>query len=354
MMKQKTYFDFVNVTKLLLAISIVAIHSALVSKYAYSMALICRLGVPYFFVASGFFLQKKSKSGHTSDAAKGYLKRLFLPYAVFSVIWILELTIDYYLEGLSLGESVLRIIQFLVFCPNGGLWYVWASMIGVLLLYPFMQRRKLLHGLPIGVALFAIGLLANNYYFLAEQSTWLKPVVDRYLEICIASNNGLFVGFVFLLIGMLISEYYDAITERVTIKVGLFLLGVSLVLSILELRFIRSKESGVGDGAFYLSQLVYVPTAFYLTTRIKCSHLSRELSTTAKNLSTGIYFLHLPILWIIHRSAKYLLPRIPALARFAPFFDHPSVCFAACLAICLAICLLAYRRPKSFLCKILK
>lgn len=242
----------------------------------------------------------------------------------------------------------------ILFYPGGALWYVWASMIAVLMLYPFMLKKKLIHALPLGIALFMIGLLANNYYFLAASSSWLKPLVDGYLKICLVSNNAPFVGFVFLLIGMLLSEHYEMITETMGIKTGFALLFFSCVLLLFENSYIKNKDFNVGDGAFYLSQLVYVPAAFFLSTRIRCRNISRAMAILAKNLSTGIYFLHLPILWIIRRSAKLLLPRVPGLSRIAPYFDHPSVCFVSCLALCLLICLLAYRRPKSFLCRILK
>ena len=353
-MKRKSFFDCVNIAKLLLAVSIVAMHSGFVPTQSPYMTMVCRLGVPYFFVASGFFLQRKCAESPLSLAVKGYVKRLLLPYAVFSVVWIIQLLIDDAIAQIGLLEAALKLLQYLLFYPRGALWYVWASIIGVLMLYPFMKRNKLIHALPLGILLFAVGLLANNYYFIAESRAWLKPIVDGYLNIFLVSNNAPFVAFVFLLMGMLMSEYYDKLVLKISFISGLFLCAVSCALLVYENSIIASKSVSVGDGAFYLSQLVYVPAVFYLTTRIPCPHLSSHISRTAKNLSTGIYFLHVPILWIIHRSATYALPHIPGLSRIAPLFDHASVCFSCCLALCLIICLLAYRHPKSFLCKILK
>ena len=353
-MIQKTYFDCVNIAKLILAIAVVAMHCALVPDHSLIMILLCRLGVPYFFVASGFFLQRKCTVNPLSLAVKGYIKRLFSPYAVFSVVWIIQLLIDDAIAQTGFWEAALKLLQYLLFFPRGALWYVWASIIGVLMLYPFMKRNKLIHALPLGILLFAVGLLANNYYFIAESRAWLKPIVDGYLRIFLVSNNAPLVGFVFLLIGMLMSEYYDKLALKNNDITGFLLCVISCALLLYENSIIASKSVSVGDGAFYLSQLVYVPAVFYLTTRIPCPHLSSHISRTAKNLSTGIYFLHVPILWIIHRSAAFVLPHIPGLSRIAPLFDHASVCFSCCLALCLIICLLAYRHPKSFICKILK
>ncbi len=354
MNQKRNYFDFVNITKLILAVSIAAMHCGLVPEHSWLMTFVCRLGVPYFFVASGFFFEKKLHRGTPKHAVKLYVKRLLLPYSIFSVVWILQMLIDNALGHVGVWESVLRVAQSILFYPRGALWYVWASIIGVLMLYPFLKRKKLHLALPFGLALFAVGLLANHYYFVAAKSPWLKTVVDAYLKICLVSNNGPFVGFVFLLIGMLISERYDWIAAHGKLPASLLVLVLSSALLLFEDSFLQSQANTIGDGAFYLSQLIYVPAVFYLTTRIPCPHLRNAVSTTAKNLSTGIYFLHVPLLWIIHRSAAYLLPRIPGLGKLSPLFDHAAVCFPCCLFLCLAICLLAYRHPKSFLCKILK
>ncbi len=354
MMKEKEYFDFVNVAKLFLAVAIVALHSALVPQPSLVMALICRLAVPYFFVASGFFLQRKCTGDQVGNAVKGYIRRLFLPYAVFSVIWIVQLLVDDAIRQIGFRKAAVLLIQYIIFNPQGGLWYVWASIIGALMLYPIIKRKWLLQALPLGIALFMIGLLANTYYFAIEGSVWLKSIVDGYLRVFLVSNNAPFVGFVYLLIGMIISEHYELLREKISLGTGIAVFAVSCVVHACEVRLIGSRATIVGDGAFYLSQLIYVPAVFFLTTRIRCPHLGKTFVTTAKWLSTGIYFLHLPILWMIHRTATYVLPRIPGLKRIASLFDHPSVCFTGCMILCLAICLLAYRKPKSFVCRILK
>ena len=350
MIKQKSnYFDFVNVAKFILAVSIVAMHCALVPDHSWLMTLVCRLGVPYFFAASGFFLQKKCSATDTGASVKRYIKRLLLPYSVFSAVWMIQMLIDDATVHTGASDVIVNILQHLIFFPRGALWYVWASILGVLMLYPFMKRGKLLRALPLGIALFMVGLLANNYYFIADSSSWLKPVVDGYLRIFLVSNNAPFVGFVFLLIGMLINEHYDRIRDIISVRITTVMLLFASALLLCEDIFIAKIDNSTGDGAFYLSQLIYVPVVFYLTTRIPCPHLSKECITTVKNLSTGIYFLHVPMLWIIHKSAEYIFPFLK-LSRLTPLFDHASVCFVSCIVLCLVV----YRYPKSFICKLLK
>ena len=82
-MRQKTYFDCVNLIKLILAIAIVAMHCALVPDHSLPMVLLCRLGVPYFFVASGFFLQRKCIEDQTGNAVKSYTNGCSCPMPFF-------------------------------------------------------------------------------------------------------------------------------------------------------------------------------------------------------------------------------------------------------------------------------
>ena len=122
MSQNKTYFDFVNITKLILAISIVAMHCGLVPERSWLMTFVCRLGVPYFFVASGFFFERKLRRDTPKNAVKLYIKRLLLPYSVFSVVWILQMLIDNALGHVGVWETVLRLAQSILFYPRGALW----------------------------------------------------------------------------------------------------------------------------------------------------------------------------------------------------------------------------------------
>lgn len=343
-----------NIAKLILAVAVAAMHSGFVPSDSLVMKLVCRMAVPFFFVASGFFLKNRCSGENCGEAVRQYIRRLLLPYTVFSVIWIVQLLVDDAIGGVGYSQAAVGLIQNIIFFPRGALWYVWASMIGVIMLYPALKKDRLLPWLPLGILLFMTGLLANNYYFIADGSAWLGPAVDLYLKICLVSNNAVFVGYVFLLIGMIISTYYGRIRKILSLPLTLAILAVSIVLLILEASLIERRAGSTGDGAFYLSQLIYVPAVFYLTTGIKRPVIKKEFSRIAKNLSTGIYFLHVPFLWILHRSAAYIFPHIPGLQRIAPLFDHAGICFAVCLFICTAVCLTAYKYPESFVCKILK
>lgn len=340
----------VNLFKFVFAVSIILMHTAVIGNHTWTMKLICRLAVPYFFVASGFFLYSKCVSD-CDKAVAAYLKRLLLPYVFFSAVWILQMIVDESMNGANWNQIAHSVVQHILFFPRGALWYVWASMIGVLLLYPFLKRGGLNAALVLGILFFALGELGNNYYFVAcrLKECGVQRIVDEYLRICLTTNNGLFIGFVYLTIGMLLKKHFPSFPRYFCWGVAI----IALLFYILEIRYVWKQDSRNGDEAFYFSQLLLVPAVFLVTAKTPFKWLSPSLSSLLKNLSTGIYFLHVPLLWIINRGAKYVLPHIPLLHRVAGVFDRSLVKFSVCFVSSVFICLLAYRHDSAF-SKVLK
>ena len=61
-----------------------------------------------------------------------------------------------------------------------------------------------------------------------------------------------------------------------------------------------------------------------------------------------------PIMWCYNRFADYVLPHIPVLRRASGLVYFSFTKFVVVLLLSMTICLLAYRRPQSFICKVLK
>ena len=84
------------------------------------------------------------------------------------------------------------------------------------------------------------------------------------------------------------------------------------------------------------------------------TRITNETATLLRNLSTGMYLLHTPIMWCYNRFADYVLPHIPVLRRASGLVYFSFTKFVVVLLLSMTICLLAYRRPQSFICKVLK
>ena len=135
--------------KLVFAVLIVSLHIGETTSAAFgAVHCIARLGVPFFFATAALYLETEESFVRSIK----HLARLFL-------IW----NIVYFpISLLSLErEGVLTLIQKIIFkCPYY-LWYIAASLIGIVLLYLFKDRLRM--GLVISIVLYICGTLLNTY-----------------------------------------------------------------------------------------------------------------------------------------------------------------------------------------------
>ncbi|MBQ8131740.1 MAG: acyltransferase [Bacilli bacterium] len=277
-------YPLVDIFKLLFAVGIVAIHCNLflgtdaVSWYILHGVL--RIGVPFFFCVSGFFLCKsldRTKDADKNKKVLTYLKRILIPF----VVWIL---LDFYYfyrtrcVGLVGFVLIKYIVKNLIFYPWGAMWYLLALMVSVLILYPFYKKNKLRVIVGLGGILYLVGLLGNNYYFLIE-GTKLQYGMEWYINHFLCTRNGIFEGLYFVGIGMLIS--------RVEFKPKLWMLICSYGLFVVEIFLIKGR-SYLDDHSLFISFLFFIPILVLYLTKFD------EYYDTSKirNYSSGIYFMH--------------------------------------------------------------
>lgn len=281
----------VDLLKFFFCLCVVALHCDTLDcvdsniKYYVTQG-VFRLAVPFFFVASGFFLARKfwDKAEEVDCIYKRYIKRLLIPLFYFSLINIVFESIK--MSSYVSGPFIFReIIKHVVFYPWGALWFLQACIVGVLLLYPFAKRNKVLLALLISFVMYVWALVCNNYFFLV-QGTFIEPYVQTYMNLCISARNGIFVGFIYLSIGFVIAKKKIQFSNVVMILVlGLYLL---------EIYLLRGKAT-LDDSALYISQLLVVPVIFIKALNFPL-RLSEETCVMYRHFSVGVYLLHRPVL----------------------------------------------------------
>ena len=147
----KNSYTGVDFLKLLFAICIIALHTKALNifpdiiDYMITRA-IFRVAVPYFFVATGFFLGKKLLVTPKEKYFKviwSYCLRLLKPLVVFETISLIYYGLNFLGSGKSIVSTLRILLRTIIFYPYGALWFVQACIVGVLLLYPFLRRNKL-------------------------------------------------------------------------------------------------------------------------------------------------------------------------------------------------------------------
>lgn len=343
----KTYSS-IDITKFFFAICIVILHTEVYKLLPGNLSLlfekcVLRLAVPFYFCISGFLLSEKLHSSDTNDykiLIRNYLLRLLRPLIVFECINIVLESIKMHLQGYSVNKIIIDNIKHICFYPYGALWYLQASIVGVIIAYPFIIRRKINLALSLGSIGYIFALLSNNYYFLLYGSLKdMKKYIDSYLEMFISARNGLFVGFFMILLGVKTYDFY--INMKIRKKILFFCFVFLYSFYIMEVKQLKELYYA-DDGGLYVMHILVVPVLILILVNFK---LNTKKTIVLRNLSTGIYLLHrvvISIVYIINFNQRNLL-------------SSPSIAdFFVVLGVCLAICLLIYKMNCKLLCGLLK
>lgn len=223
---------------------------------------ISRIAVPSFYIISGYYIFPKIKD---SRAVSKYVKRLLIIYAVWTLLYLP------YLMGLS-AKSMIFFAAF----GHGHLWYMPATIIGVLLVFLFKKFiKKDIYILGIALILYLTGMAVS----IIEGVDYFTVYLFR---------NGLTYGFVFTMIGCFIrsKEYEKWVSDKQIITiVSAFTI---LLLGEAYFRFDHLQQLGPYQD-FTLATLVLCPALLILVQK----HPSYAKGSGFMNvLSSGIYFIH--------------------------------------------------------------
>ena len=329
--EEKINYDAVDIAKLFFCICIVASHTRAISYIPNGYrgvinAVLIRASVPFFFIASGFFLYINVQKRGAGPACRRYILRMLPPLIIFETLG----NIMYIAFLLYQGKKILNIFDSLfrqiIFYPRSSMWYLQACIVGCIMLYVFFRRKApMIWPVLLGLPLFGIALLFNNYRFVCDY-IGIGRKADAVLRKCFSMRNGVFYGFLFLAIGGAIAEYH--LIDRIRGK----LLWISLVLACLlqtaESRMLLGKAHA-DDASLFACQVIVVPLVFIALCqcrrKFKCSAVCRKYST-------GIFFLQ--------KNVQYVLECLAAILSFSL---APRWLFCGVLIISVTICTVCYR-----------
>lgn len=271
-------FDGFDVGKFIFALFIPFLHIHLPNNTAILLfkELVCRLGVPFFFAVSGFFLEK-------SRIARGR-KASYIHYAksvgVKLLFWLIV-----YSPFIIVFERKNTIIQELLFKTPCFLWFLTALIFGGLLIC-FISNDRIKYALAI--CLYIIGtLFSDTYSWLTTQPVW-------YTDVFMTFRNGLFFGFPMMCIGSFVFAHFDLMKRFVSDKKA-YVLGfaVSIVAWISEVVLIvlTTRDNKI-DRSMYLTLPVItffiVVSALFSSKKCKYSKILRGCSSTLYLAQYGV------------------------------------------------------------------
>lgn len=276
--------------KFLMAILVVVIHTT-----SWKMWGLTGTAVPYFFIASGFFLFRKtdgkSQDEKLSILGKWIWKALKL-YLIWSLVYLPFAAYNYIQEGLPFAKAIVHYLRNLFFVGENfmswPLWFLLAMVWAGALIWIMTKLR-----IPLW-AMFGIGaMLAISKHLIDFES------IPLYTKIFRDTRNGIFIGLLYLTTGGLLQRIQWKGRPLLWAAASLAMLAglhfsdwflwpltVALFLLSKELRFTwMSENAGKALGSF--SKTVYLVHMLFAGTLILFAQVPKP--------STGLFLMTLAL-----------------------------------------------------------
>lgn len=279
-------YDAVNILRMVCAYLIIVIHTIAFRslgdgvKYITS-DFICRVSVPFFFIAAGyFFYVKANKEGYL----KNYIIKLIKIYVVATIVYSIIL-IPFMYQAFIDGGLEFTLKVFFVNSISGTMWYFPSLIISIAFVYIFLKKNLIKPLICISVVLLLIGLMGDSYYGLIVNTPFIH-IIDGYDVIFDNTRNGITFGIPFITIGVLINKY--KLNER--IKRPAILLIFFLIVFGAEAYLLM--HSGISkDYNIYFSAALVTPVIFIMALNSKIK-ISDKMSNYMREMSVWIYVFH--------------------------------------------------------------
>lgn len=290
MTTEKKNYALIDFARIFFALGIIGIHTDFLLQYEWGYYVhtnIFRLGVPFFFLTSGYFLSKKKAKGAIKDFIKRFLwiyLILNLFYIIISMIKVSDFTAANLLNNLwnlVTGKSLLTV------------WFVGALVLSAVVLMHMKTEKSLKISIVISLVLYFIGLLFNTYNFLLI-GTELEFLYNFLVRNFTSNCNFIFIGYFYFAFGYYFtrSKLYKLLNNNIK---TILLLIVGLVIVYFETVFVHSHLNISQNYAFFVGHLIVIPCILKLL-------ISYNLPINTKfirNLSTYIYYIHYAVMVLL-------------------------------------------------------
>lgn len=263
-------------------IAVVILHAVIYGSKRGSLVLgvvdhLCRFAVPFFFIASGYFLHKNDID--TFSQILKIARRLFPIYAFWLIVY-------FFLSGESITNLQNPVTSAKWILLGGSAIHLWflpalgVTASAVLVLRRFGENWLL----GIAAAIYVSGLALGPY-----REAFDIPVVP------FDTRNGPFFALLFVAMGYVLGK--NAITASNKAAFCLLALGVGMQLSE-AYTLHRYFDSSFSNYDFLLGTFFFAVSIFLLSLNIIEKPFIRLMATCGR-LSLGMYCVHLVFLWWI-------------------------------------------------------
>ncbi|MGI6005307.1 MAG: acyltransferase family protein, partial [Christensenellales bacterium] len=298
-MSTKKSYPAVDIFRLAAAFLVVAVHISPLASVSGTVdfiftRIIARIAVPFFLMATGFFLLPGFAKGTDfifGDRLKKFFQKTLLLYGAATAIYLPVNLYAGHLTGASTAADVLKAIVF-----DGTfyhLWYLPALLIGVPIAALLLAKCRKKTALMAAVLLYALGLLGDSYYGLAQMIPPVRFLYDNVLfHLFGYTRNGLFYAPLFLMMGASLGAA-EKRPSRAALGAGL---AASFSLMTLEALLLKAARWQRHDSMY----VMLPPVMFFLFSLLVS--VRGTARPHLRDFSMAVYIVH-PLALVMVRGA---------------------------------------------------
>lgn len=210
-----SYFSQIDIIKCVMAIIVVAVHThpqTVIGNPSWErfFSFLYQLPVPFFFTVSGFFLWNKivgSSKGQKLNRIWKWLKHVLLLYMLWTAFYLPYTIYGFWIEQTGIVTSIAIFFRNLFFVGENyfswPLWYLLGMCVAGLIIYVFTKA---------GLGIKSMMTCALALVFLGCCLDWChdngsgNEIVSLYYKLFRSTRNGFFLGFPYMVAGILIAE----------------------------------------------------------------------------------------------------------------------------------------------------
>lgn len=252
---------------------------------------ICRIGVPFFLMITGFFVlpkaleNRKSLINYTIKIAKVYV-----------LCMILYLPVSLYAGKLNHLSAVQILKDVFLNGTFYHLWYFPALIFGIWIVYFLLKHcNKKVVGVCV-LLLYMIGLFGDSYFGISEKWIVTSTFYNGIFSIFDYTRNGLFYAPIFLSLGYMFNQVKWNLSKQMNLTyILLFLIAMIVEGFILHSFHLQKHDS------MYLMLIPLMANLFYFILQG-----NGENNKKLRSISTMIYIIHPLFIIVVRGIAKVL------------------------------------------------
>lgn len=353
-MKKYTFYNTNNIdyAKVVMAFLVVAIHfSPLVSfdveTNYWLIQYIARLAVPFYFICNGYFVFFNRSMEDGLMLVKSQAIKLLKLYLIWTVIYSPLIFLSIITKEDKLSELLEKIRNFLFVGSYGQLWYLLSAAVALLLLYYVYKLVKSLKVcIIVATVLYGIGLLKDTYFFVLEgrgiaELPVLESLIYYYDMFFDTTRNGIFMGFVFVCIGVALAQMKHFPLTNIII-LGLL---ASLLVGYIEIN-IHLLYTGHTYDVWPDAYIYLLPATICLFIILLKGNEKQRNTRNIRKISTLIYLIHMWPTRVWREMVERFIPEDSVLQN--SLFGYLLIMLST-LVLCLLVVKLSEKEKFSFL-----